>query len=70
MYSHIRDQSPDIHAYYLTAINFETGQVDSVLFVASGKRMDNPMLSLDFWLGGVMVSGVRNRIVILRDNPE
>ncbi len=35
---------------------------------ASDKRMDNPMLSVDFWPGGVMVGGVRNGIVTLRDN--
>jgi len=70
LYSHTRDQSPDVHAYYLTAINFETGEVDSEIFVASGKRMDNPMLSLDFWPGGVMVGGVRNGIITLRDGTE
>ncbi len=68
LYSHIRNQPWYVHAYYLTAIDFETGQVDSEVFVASGKRMDNPMLSVDFWPGGVMVGGVRNGIVTLRDN--
>ena len=70
VYSRIRDQAPDVHAYYLTAINLETDKVDSEIFVASGKRMDNPILSLDFRAGGVMVSGVRNGILTLRDNPE
>jgi len=68
LYSHKRDMPEDVHAYYLTALDFETGEVVSEVFVASGKRMDNPMLSIDFLPGGVMVGGVRNGIVSLCDS--
>jgi len=42
--------------------------VVSEIFVASGKRMDNPMLSVDFLPGGVMVGGVRNGIISVCDS--
>jgi hypothetical protein len=68
LYSHRRGEADDVHAYYLTAIDFETGEVVSETFVASGKRMDNPMLSVDFLPGGVMVGGVRNGIISVCDS--
>jgi MYXO-CTERM domain-containing protein len=68
LYSHRRDEPEDVHAYYLTALDFETGEVVSETFVASGKRMDNPMLSVDFLPGGVMVGGVRNGIISVCDS--
>jgi hypothetical protein len=45
------------------ATDFETGEVVSEIFVADGKRMDSPLLSVDFLPGGVMVGGVRNGII-------
>ena len=57
----------DIHAWYLSAHDFETGEPVSELFIGSGERLDNPMLSIDFLPGGEMVAGVRNGIVVLRD---
>ena len=68
LYSHRRGEPEDVHAYYLTALDFETGEVVSEIFVASGKRMDNPMLSVDFLPGGVMVGGVRNGIMSVCDS--
>jgi len=68
LYSHRRGEPEDVHAYYLTALDFETGEVVSEIFVASGKRMDNPMLSVDFLPGGVMVGGVRNGIISVCDS--
>ncbi len=68
LYSHRRGEDEDTHAYYLTAMDFETGEVVSESFIASGKRMDNPMLSVDFLPGGVMVAGVRNGIVSVCDS--
>ena len=68
LYSHRRDQPEEVHAVYLTALDFETGAVVSETFVASGKRMDNPMLSIDFLPGGVMVGGVRNGILSVCDS--
>ena len=68
LYSHKRGEAQDVHAYYLTALDFETGEVVSEIFVASGKRMDNPMLSVDFLPGGVMVGGVRNGILSVCDS--
>jgi len=68
LYSHRRGEAEDVHAYYLTAIDFETGEVESETFVASGKRLDNPMLSVDFLPGGVMVGGVRNGIISVCDS--
>ena len=55
--------------WYLSAHDFETGKVASELFIGSGERLDNPMLSIDFMPGGVMVGGVHNGIVTLRDTP-
>lgn len=69
-YSRRRGTGDDIHAWYLSAHDFETGKVASELFIASGERADNPMLSIDFLPGNVMVGGVRNGIVALRDNAE
>ena len=60
----------DVHAFYLTALDFETGEVVSQLLVGSGRGIDNPMLSSDFWPGGVYVGGIRNGIVTLRDGAE
>lgn len=57
----------DVHAWYLSAHDFQTGKVASELLIGSGERLDNPMLSIDFLPGNVMVSGVRNGIVALRD---
>jgi len=68
LYSYKRGEPEDVHAYYLTALDFETGEVVSEIFVASGKRMDNPMLSVDFLPGGVMVGGVRNGILSVCDS--
>ena len=68
LYSYRRGEPEDVHAYYLTALDFETGDVVSEIFVASGKRMDNPMLSIDFLPGGVMVGGVRNGILSVCDS--
>jgi len=70
LYSHKRGEAEDVHAYYLTALDFETGEVVSEIFVASGKRMDNPMLSVDFLPGGVMVGGVRNGIISVCDSVQ
>jgi len=67
LYARERGTPEDVHAYYLTALDFETGKVASELFVGSGRAIDNPMLSSDFWPGGVYVGGVRNGIVTLRD---
>jgi len=68
LYAHKRNEPEEVHAYYLTALSFETGEVVSEIFVASGKRMDNPMLSVDFLPGGVMVGGVRNGILSVCDS--
>ena len=68
LYSHKRGEADNVHAYYLTAIDFETGKVVSEIFVASGKRMDNPMLSVDFLPGGVMIGGIRNGIISVCDS--
>jgi hypothetical protein len=68
LYSHKRGEADNVHAYYLTAIDFETGKVASEIFVASGKRMDNPMLSVDFLPGGVMIGGIRNGIISVCDS--
>jgi hypothetical protein len=57
-----------VHAYYLTALDFETGRLASEVFIGSGERIDNPMLSVDFLEGGVMMTGVRNGIVTLCDS--
>ena len=69
-YSRRMGTGEDIHAWYLSATDFETGETVSELFVGSGERLDNPMLSIDFMPGNVMVGGVRNGIVILRDSPR
>ena len=68
LYSHRMGQGEDVHAYYLSAIDFETGEVASEVFIGSGKRIDNPMLSVDFLEGGVMIAGVRNGIITLCDS--
>ncbi|MDP6946455.1 MAG: hypothetical protein QF464_20065, partial [Myxococcota bacterium] len=70
LYAYKRGEPEDVHAYYLTALDFETGEVVSEIFVASGKRMDNPMLSIDFLPGGVMVGGVRNGILSVCDAAD
>ncbi|KEQ14076.1 hypothetical protein [Endozoicomonas numazuensis] len=67
-YSRKMGTPEDVHAWYLSAHDFETGAVSSELFVASGERADNPMLSIDFMPENVMVSGVRNGILILSDS--
>ena len=66
----LADQGHDLHAFYLTAIDFETGKVASELFVGTGRAIDNPMLSSDFWPGGVYVGGIRNGIITLRDGAQ
>jgi hypothetical protein len=66
-YSRKTGTGDDVHVWYLSAHDFETGQVSSELFIGSGERLDNPMLSVDFMPGGVMVAGVRNGIVTLKD---
>lgn len=68
LYSHRMGQGEDVHAYYLTALDFETGEIDSQVFLGSGKRIDNPMLSVDFLEGGVMITGVRNGIMTMCDS--
>jgi len=67
LYSRKRGTPENVHAWYLSAIDFETGKVVSEIFLGSGKRIDNPMLSSDFWPGGVYVAGVRNGILTMRD---
>lgn len=57
-------------AFYLSALDFQTGKLASEIFIGSGKRLDSPMLSINFLPGGVMVAGVRNGLVTLRDRPE
>jgi hypothetical protein len=66
-YSRRMGLGDDTHAWYLSATDFETGETVSELFIGSGERLDNPMLSIDLLPGGVLVSGVRNGIVVLRD---
>ena len=68
LYSRMRGAADDVHAWYLSAIDFETGHVASEIFLGSGKRIDNPMLSSDFWPGGVYVAGVRNGILTMHDS--
>jgi len=68
LYSHRMGMGEDVHAYYLSALDFETGEVASEIFIGSGKRIDNPMLSVDFLEGGVMIAGVRNGIITLCDS--
>lgn len=67
-YSRKMGLDEDTHAWYLSATDFETGETVSEMFIGSGERLDNPMLSIDFLPGGVMVGGVRNGIVVLRDS--
>ena len=67
-YARKRGTDDDVHVWYLAAHDFETGAVDSQIFIASGERADNPMLSIDFLPGNVMVSGVRNGMLALSDN--
>ena len=67
LYSRRRNTPEDAHAWYLSAVDFETGAVASELFLGSGKAIDSPMLSSNFWPGRVYVAGVRNGIVTLRD---
>ena len=68
VYSRHRGTPEDLHAWYMSAVDFETGKVASELFVGTGKGIDSPMLSNDFWPGGVYVVGIRNGIVVLRDS--
>ena len=68
LYSRRRGTPDDVHAWYLTAVDFDTGEPVSELFIASGRGVDNPMLSVDFWPDGVLVAGIRNGIVTLRDS--
>jgi hypothetical protein len=70
LYARERGTPDDLHAFYLTAIDFETGEVVSELFVGTGRAIDNPMLSSDFWPGGVYVGGIRNGIITLRDGAQ
>ena len=60
----------DVHAYYLTTLDFHTGAVRSRLFVGSGEAIDSPMLSVGFWPDRIYVGGVRNGIVTLRDTHQ
>ncbi len=57
LYSRKRGTDSDVHAWYLSAIDDRTGEVVSELFVGSGKRLDSPMLSVNFWPGRVAVVG-------------
>jgi hypothetical protein len=66
-YSRRMNTGDDTHAWYLSATDFNTGKTVSEVFVGSGERLDNPMLSIDFLPGGIMVGGVRNGIVVLQD---
>jgi len=68
-YSRRKGTGDNVYVWYLSANDFDTGELASELFVGSGQVLDNPMLSVDFMPNGVMVSGVRNGIVTLRDNP-
>ena len=70
LYARERGTPEDVHAFYLTALDFQTGEVASELFVGTGRAIDNPMLSSDFWPGGVYVGGIRNGIITLRDNAQ
>ena len=67
LYSRAKGTPDDVHAWYLSAIDFQTGKVVSEVFLGSGKAIDNPMLSSDFMPGNVYVAGVRNGILFMRD---
>lgn len=69
IYQYARRMGTDknTHAWYLSTLEYETGKPVYDLFIGSGKRLDNPMLSVDMMPGRVMVAGVRNGIVVLRD---
>ncbi len=69
-YSRRMGTGDDVHAWYLSATDFETGKTVSELFIGTGERLDNPMLSIDMMPGNVMVAGVRNGIVVLRDSAR
>jgi hypothetical protein len=68
LYSHRMGMGEDVHAYYLSALDFETGAIESEVFIGSGQRIDNPMLSVDFLKGGVLMTGVRNGIITMCDS--
>lgn len=60
----------DMYAMYLSAIDFATGKLVSELFVGSGKRLDSPMLSINFTPDGTMVAGGKNGLVVLKDSLQ
>ena len=68
-YSRRRGTSEDVHAWYLSAVDYRTGQVTSERFVGSGKALDSPMLSTNFWPGHTAVTGLRNGLVVMRNGP-
>ncbi len=66
-YSRRRGTADDTHAWYISAIDFRTGALVSEIFVGSGKQLDSPMLSSNFWPGNTYVGGVRNGLLFVRD---
>lgn len=58
----------DLYAMHLSAIDFRTGRLASELFVGTGKRLDSPMLSVNFTPDGTMLAGVKNGLLVLKDS--
>ena len=58
-----------VKAWYITALNFETGSVAWRHYLGSGKQWDNAMLTLSIGPDGLLTSGTFAGLVALRDRP-
>ncbi len=57
----------DVDAWYITALDFETGDTVWRKYVGSGKQWDNAMLTLSIGPDGLLTSGMYRGVLAVRD---
>jgi hypothetical protein len=57
-----------VNAWYLTALDYETGALAWRHYIGSGKQWDNAMLTLSIGPDGLLTSGAFSGVVALRDS--
>ncbi len=64
----LMDTGP-VNAWYLSALDFATGELQWRQYLGSGKQFDNAMLTVSIGPNGTLTSGMFAGIAALRDSP-
>ena len=59
-----------INAWYISAIDFRTGELAWRQFLGTGKQWDNAMLTMSIGPDGLLTSGMFAGLAALRDGPD